>query len=318
MASARPIFARHTATWKVVREYIQEQIAVGRYPVGSWLPSVRQLALELGINRNTIAKAYHTLGESGLVELVHGNGVRVVATHSTSPASGADLVERLEAIVHDARRRGLPRDWVIGRVTAALERTYAAELEGVGFVECTERDSRTLANDMSQHLGITIHPLVLADLPSAGRELARFRLLATTVFHLREVTDIVRGRTRVVGVDFVLSHESAIAIARIPRQARVAVVAPNEHTLERVSRVVESLTHGEPLACTVHDDAEFRAAIARADVIVDVALTHEAVARLLPNASTITVDFHAEAPSMALVREALLDRRTRAGRVRQN
>jgi GntR family transcriptional regulator len=307
MALAKPVFARHTPTWKVVHGYIEEQIAVGTYPIGSWLPSVRQLALELGINRNTIAKAYQTLGRSGLVELVHGNGVRVVSTKPTTTRDETRIGQQIEAVISEARRHGVSREWVMDRVTLAIDDAYAKSSGAIAFVECTEHDARSIGEDLARHLAVEVQPMVIADLARArASELGRFRFLATTSFHLRDVVEIVGARaTRVLGVNFVLSHDSTIAIARIPRHAAVAVVAPNEHTLERIIPIVESVTHGETLACTTEDLIDLREAVARADVVIDVALTHDLVKRIRPEARTITADFHAEPPSMEHVREAL-------------
>jgi len=307
MALAKPLFARHTATWKVVHGYIEEQIVVGRYPVGSWLPSVRQLALELGINRNTIAKAYQTLGRSGLVQLVHGNGVRVVGTKPATVSDETRVAQQIEAVVREARRHGLSREWLADRFEVASDDAYAYVATGIGFVECTEQDAHAIGDDLARHLGADVRPFVLGNL---GRvrvgDLNSIRFLATTVPHLRELTEIVGRRPiRIVGINFVLSHESAISIARIPKQASVGVVGPNEHTLERVVGIVESLAHGDTHACTTEDPAELRGVVGRADVIVDVALTHAAVKRLRPDARTITVDFHIEPESMEQVRNAL-------------
>src|SRR6476469_8563654 len=61
-------------------DQIRAQIAGGRLAAGAFLPSVRQVAEELEVNPMTVSKAYSILERDGVVELVRGQGMRVVGT----------------------------------------------------------------------------------------------------------------------------------------------------------------------------------------------------------------------------------------------
>ena len=56
--------------------------ASGKLRPGDPLPSLRPLAEELRINRNTIAKAYAELESQGIIETVHGKGYFLKQNHS--------------------------------------------------------------------------------------------------------------------------------------------------------------------------------------------------------------------------------------------
>lgn len=58
-------------------EQIQQLVAVGRLKPGDQLPTVRQLAAELRINFNTVARAYRILDEAGLISTQHGRGTYI-------------------------------------------------------------------------------------------------------------------------------------------------------------------------------------------------------------------------------------------------
>jgi len=60
-----------------VVEQVREQVAAGRLEAGEFLPSVRQVAVELQVNPMTISKAYSLLEREGVIELVRGQGMRV-------------------------------------------------------------------------------------------------------------------------------------------------------------------------------------------------------------------------------------------------
>jgi GntR family transcriptional regulator len=55
-------------------EQLRRQLTLGILSAGTALPSVRQLATELGINPNTIQKAYRRMEEEGMIISVPGRG----------------------------------------------------------------------------------------------------------------------------------------------------------------------------------------------------------------------------------------------------
>src|SRR5438477_11622274 len=63
-------------------DQIRYAAASGRLRSGEALPSLRPLAEELRINRNTIAKAYAELESQGIIETIHGKGYFLKQNHS--------------------------------------------------------------------------------------------------------------------------------------------------------------------------------------------------------------------------------------------
>ena len=55
-------------------EQLRRQIVLGGMKAGAAMPSVRQLATELGINPNTIQKAYRRMEEEGMILSIPGKG----------------------------------------------------------------------------------------------------------------------------------------------------------------------------------------------------------------------------------------------------
>ncbi|MCG3135504.1 MAG: hypothetical protein HMLKMBBP_03163 [Planctomycetes bacterium] len=106
---------------------VRDAIARGLVRVGDRLPSVRQLADDLAVNLNTVARAYRTLESTGLVRIRHGQGVVVVATVETpaGPDARADASAALERGVRkalaDARLAGMGAGAVRRMVMRTLE-----------------------------------------------------------------------------------------------------------------------------------------------------------------------------------------------------
>ena len=53
--------------WLQLKEQITQRIILGEYPMGSRLPTVRELATEAGVNPNTMQRALAELERDGLV-----------------------------------------------------------------------------------------------------------------------------------------------------------------------------------------------------------------------------------------------------------
>jgi GntR family transcriptional regulator len=68
--SSQPIYLQ-------IVEQIRQLVARGELKPGDQLPTVRQLATDLRVNFNTIARAYRTLDEAGLISTQHGRGTYV-------------------------------------------------------------------------------------------------------------------------------------------------------------------------------------------------------------------------------------------------
>lgn len=58
-------------------EQVQRLVASGELRQGDQLPTVRQLAMDLRVNFNTIARAYRLLDEAGLISTQQGRGTYI-------------------------------------------------------------------------------------------------------------------------------------------------------------------------------------------------------------------------------------------------
>jgi GntR family transcriptional regulator, regulator for abcA and norABC len=67
-----------TPKYKVIIDYIKDQITNGTWPIGSRLPSQRDLAKQFGVNRSTVVTALDELAADGLIEGKLGMGTVVV------------------------------------------------------------------------------------------------------------------------------------------------------------------------------------------------------------------------------------------------
>jgi GntR family transcriptional regulator len=82
-----------TPVYAQLERAIRSAIAAGRLAVGDQLPTVRQLAVELRVNANTIAKVYAFLERAGVLETRRGVGTFVAAR---APSAQEETLRRSE------------------------------------------------------------------------------------------------------------------------------------------------------------------------------------------------------------------------------
>ena len=103
---------------------IRAAIATGRLPTGAQLPTVRQLAVELRVNANTVAKVYSDLERNGLLETRRGVGTFVsdaAPAHPHQRVSHQALRDFAARVLEDAAARGFSRDEFIAQLQTQLK-----------------------------------------------------------------------------------------------------------------------------------------------------------------------------------------------------
>lgn len=96
------------------------------FPVGAPLPTVRQLAVDLGVHHNTVAEAYRVLADEGWLDLRRRHGAIVLDRSRPRPSRQArpSLVQRLRELTAEAQAAGLAPG-----VIADAMRAVATELK---------------------------------------------------------------------------------------------------------------------------------------------------------------------------------------------
>lgn len=99
-----------------IQDQIRGLITTGILPAGQRLPSVRQLAGDLGVAPGTVAKAYKSLEAEGVLVSRIGSGTRVGAHASATPR---DVLAAARALSAASKRDGVDLDETI-RVLRAI------------------------------------------------------------------------------------------------------------------------------------------------------------------------------------------------------
>ncbi|MHC4406173.1 MAG: GntR family transcriptional regulator [Planctomycetota bacterium] len=103
---------------------LRRAIAAGELAPGDPLPTVRQLAADLDVNLNTVARAYRALEDAGLASIIRGRGTRVTSSQERLRGSKSEvretLLDRLRNLLADARLAGLTQGETNGLIQEQL------------------------------------------------------------------------------------------------------------------------------------------------------------------------------------------------------
>ena len=105
--------------YRQIIEQVKFAVSRGDLPTGTQLPTVRQLAVDLSVNPNTVIRAYKEMEIEGLLETHQGSG-----TFVTDRQPKIDDMERqrmLDQIITEMLARASSYGLVLEEVLAALQ-----------------------------------------------------------------------------------------------------------------------------------------------------------------------------------------------------
>lgn len=110
------------AIYQQVARQVKFAVAGGALKAGELVPSVRELARELAINPNTVARAYRRLQADGVLESVRGMGLQVAAgADEQCRSERVELIrERLQQVLVEAKQSRLEADQLRALVEGEL------------------------------------------------------------------------------------------------------------------------------------------------------------------------------------------------------
>ena len=120
-----------TPVYQQLRTQIVRMVAAGTLPSGTRLPTIRQLASDLGVAKGTVARTYETLLRDGVVTADRRRGTSV-ADHPgpSAPDDGTrELHRAAQGYAVTARQLGADYDTAVAAVHEALASLQAGDLQ---------------------------------------------------------------------------------------------------------------------------------------------------------------------------------------------
>lgn len=212
---------------------IEYRIVYGELAAGEKLPSVRDLALKIGVAPMTVSQVYNDLKSQGLIETLPGSGTRVADSTQVRLAIKAEtnaLHRRIDALIDEGMAMGIRASDLASLIQArilsrmSLGRRLSVIMIGL-FPEATASYARFIATRLGE--GATVEPMTIDTLqrnPASQARASSADLVITLANRRRELAGIIPN-TRLIAIRFIPSEETRRALASIDPMAHVALVS---------------------------------------------------------------------------------------------
>jgi GntR family transcriptional regulator len=117
LASPRPVYEQIVSGLRAL-------LVAREFAPGEQLPTVRQLATDLGVHHNTVAESYRLLADEGWLDLRRGRGAVVLEREKPQPITAVKhgFGQRLEELIAKAITDGVPRSALAEHMAALAKK----------------------------------------------------------------------------------------------------------------------------------------------------------------------------------------------------
>lgn len=132
MTTAQKLFRLDASSgvpfYRQIIDQVLLAVADGRLKPGTQLPTVRQLAVDLAVNLNTIAKAYREMEIRGIVQTQQGTGTFVAArTGSGAREKKKAMHDLLDRLIANGEALGIPIEDLVEALAERVEKSRRRE-----------------------------------------------------------------------------------------------------------------------------------------------------------------------------------------------
>ncbi len=116
--------ASNVPVYEQIANGLRAELVTGQFGPGDRLPTVRALAIDLGVHHNTVAQAYRQLADEGWLELKRHRGATVrERRHAPNRSDGTErFIRPLRELLAKALAEGLSRKLLIRELMDSARR----------------------------------------------------------------------------------------------------------------------------------------------------------------------------------------------------
>jgi GntR family transcriptional regulator len=278
-------------------------IRSGELQPGAQLPTVRQLAGFLRVNRNTVSKVFSEMEKEGFLSCEPGRGTFVAGKKKESKMR-LNRMDKLLAIVDEsidrARHLGFTSEELYSIMYARAQTTpvtaKSPEIRAL-FLECNRPQTEAFSAELERDLPLRIDPMLVEDfkrmLEGSREALDPHALIITTFYHIQEVQALLAGTgIEAVGLMVNTSLEALMRLTALPEGTKVGVACVDRAATENVRLSIEraGLNHLQLILGYGSEKESLRKMLKEASVVVCSNLVEEKIRAMAPAGKEIIVD----------------------------
>ncbi|NCB03911.1 MAG: GntR family transcriptional regulator [Clostridia bacterium] len=218
--------ASETPIYRQVSDAVTAAVTGGQLKPGDKLPTVRELASQLGIARGTIKRAYDELEGRGVIEMTQGRGT-FVARREERPDSRKEramaaidtLLDDLEGMSFSTREMSIFFEL---KLRERVQRGYDLQIT---VVDCCPEALDQIADRLYDIDGVDIYKSELSDVLAYPYKVGDgMDLVVTTAAHYDALEQLV-GKNKLARVSVRPSAKTIVQLARLPDGTRLGLMS---------------------------------------------------------------------------------------------
>lgn len=305
-----------------LKELIIYYISTGVIQDNHQLPGVNILGKQLGINFETVRKAYKELEKDGLIKMERGRGTYVTLQNGPIPKkndyirSTFNHEELIRTGVKGLLHKGMNTEDVRKMILNILEETRKERFTAdIFFTECNLYQVREYSKILSAYLGHEVKPVLLKDIKEEVERNLKSSYekptIITTGFHINEIRNAFKDQpVRVLALIMSMSPETRLALQGLGKDACFGFICRDSESLSFWEELLkEELGTASKISCCILDDKEELIKILNnADVLLASPPVYEGVKKIAPEGTPVFNIFdRVDKMSLQLLKDRLLE-----------
>jgi len=216
--------------YKQIIEQIALHIKNGYIKPGERLPSERELAVQTGISRGTIKKAYEELERNKIIEVVQGSGSFVSKQQDIVEEGRKERAIKLidELLTELENMKFSYREISIFIDLRIAERENGMKNVRIAAVDCNPEALTIYKKQLAYISRVEIYTFLLSDIISFKRSediLENFDIILTTSTHYKELCELIpQLNDKIMQAVVSPNRQTIIDLATIPEDAQLCVL----------------------------------------------------------------------------------------------
>lgn len=196
---------------------IMRRVQNGELPAGKKLPTVRELADQIGIARGTVKHAYEELERQGIIKMTRGKGTFVQEQAQQESSAKVRAMNAIEKLLDEMESLSFSSQEIQMFFNLKLrERMEHDDNVCIIFIDCNPETLTNIINQISVIPNIEAHKLLLPDALKEPFVMDDFAdLVITTSTHMNQLSGVVTNKDKLVQVVTAPSSQTVAKMAMI-------------------------------------------------------------------------------------------------------
>ncbi len=229
---------------------IRAAVKKGELEPGQKLPTVQELADNLGVAKGTVKRAYDELEHNGLLEKIQGRGTFICYQPSNSTSRKERAMAAIDGLLDELEGMGFsPTEISIFLTLKQRERSEDLSTVNVGVLECSPEILSQISEQLRRVKGIEVYSYLLEGIQEYPYKLdEQTDLVITTAEHAEYLESVLSDRKKIARVALRVSAQTLGAMMRLRAGERVGILTSSSSFADLVYQSCRSCTRNVAFA----------------------------------------------------------------------